>query len=217
MSEFWLKESLRKALHETLPGHSAQVKMAPKPVGDYKPLRKSDVVSESAKVNSVMLLLTGNSLKNLELVMTLRSSLLPTHAGQLSLPGGRIEEGESEIDAALRETEEEIGISRNLPEVIGTLTPLFVPHSNNDIRSVVGFLEEKEPFVIQPSEVEEAFYIPVSKLMDPGATSYKTWTIRNKELVVPCWLVHKTPLWGATAMILSEFIEVIRLTQINPS
>jgi 8-oxo-dGTP pyrophosphatase MutT (NUDIX family) len=210
MSELSLKESLRKALNKTLPGHVAQIKMAPKPVDhDGHPI-KYNVVKDGAKVNSVMMLLTGDTLHDLELVMTLRSSLLPSHAGQLSLPGGRIEPGESEIEAALRETEEEIGINQSIPEVIGTLTPLYVPHSNNDIRSVVAFMSEKKPFILQPSEVDEAFYLPVMKLLSPDSISYKTWTLRNNELLVPCWEIHKTPLWGATAMILNEFVEIVR-------
>lgn len=217
MSDFSLKESLRIALEGDLPGHRAQVKMAPRPVDDNSPLLNYTSVSHSAKLNSVMLLLTGNSFDNMELVMTLRSHLLPTHAGQLSLPGGRIENGESVIEAALRETEEEIGISKDIPEIIGTLSPLFVPHTNNDIRSVVGYMREKEPFVLQTSEVDEAFYIPVSELVNPDSLSFKTWTLRDRAFVVPCWLVHKTPLWGATAMILSEFIEIVRTLNLSPS
>lgn len=215
MSDFSLKESLRIALEGHLPGHRAQVKMAPRPVNEKSPQLNYNSVAHSAKFNSVMLLLTGNSLDNLELVMTLRSHLLPTHAGQLSLPGGRIEKGESVIEAALRETEEEIGISRDIPEIIGTLSPLFVPHTNNDIRSVVGYMREKEPFVLQASEVDEAFYIKVSELVNPDSLSYKSWTLRESAFVVPCWLVHKTPLWGATAMILSEFIEIVRSLDIR--
>jgi 8-oxo-dGTP pyrophosphatase MutT (NUDIX family) len=217
MTDFSLKKSLITALNGKLPGHQAQVKMAPKPTDENNHSLHYTSVTRSAKVNSVMLLLTGNSMDNLELVMTLRSRLLPTHAGQLSLPGGRIEKGESVIEAALRETEEEIGISRDIPEIIGTLSPLFVPHTNNDIRSVVGFMNEKAPFVLQPSEVDEAFYISVNELANPDTLTFKLWTLRNQEFVVPCWLVHETPLWGATAMILSEFMEIVRKIQENPS
>jgi len=167
-------------------------------------------VPDSARRNAVMLCLTGDTFETLRFILTLRSAKLPNHAGQLSLPGGGIEPDETPEQAALREMREEVGIHLSENHVLGSLTHIFVPHSNNFIHTIVAWKPESMPFIMQPSEVDEAFYVSVAELLDPDKLINETWTLRGMTMDVPFWRVHATPLWGATAMILSEFVELVR-------
>jgi mutator protein MutT len=200
----------RSLLNSPLPGTEAQRIMAPKPLTPgMGPVLLSDV-PDTARRNAVSLCLTGSSLHDLEFILTLRSSTLPNHAGQLSLPGGGIELGETPEQAALREMHEEVGITQTVQQVLGTLTPIFVPHSNNFIHTIVTWKQSSVPFVLQPSEVDEAFYVKAKDLLDDRLLTTEVWNLRGITMEVPFWNVHATPLWGATAMILSEFVELIR-------
>jgi mutator protein MutT len=200
----------RSLLNSPLPGTEAQRIMAPKPLTPgMGPVLLSDV-PDTARRNAVSLCLTGSSLHDLEFILTLRSSTLPNHAGQLSLPGGGIEPGETPEQAALREMHEEVGITQTVQQVLGTLTPIFVPHSNNFIHTIVTWKQSSVPFVLQPSEVDEAFYVKAKDLLDDRLLTTEVWNLRGITMEVPFWNVHATPLWGATAMILSEFVELIR-------
>jgi mutator protein MutT len=202
--------AFQSLLNSPLPGTEAQRIMAPRPLTPgMGPVLLSDV-PETARRNAVSLCLTGSSLHDLEFILTLRSSTLPNHAGQLSLPGGGIELGETPEQAALREMHEEVGITQTVQQVLGTLTPIFVPHSNNFIHTIVTWKQSSVPFVLQPSEVDEAFYVKAKDLLDDRLLTTEVWNLRGITMEVPFWNVHATPLWGATAMILSEFVELIR-------
>jgi 8-oxo-dGTP pyrophosphatase MutT (NUDIX family) len=98
----------------------------------------------------------------LHIVFTLRSRNLLSHSGQISFPGGLCEVDETPVQTALRETEEEIGISNNTIEIIGQLTPLFVLPSNSYIFPVVGYSNQFLDIKINHNEVEEAFSKPLS-------------------------------------------------------
>lgn len=197
---------LSKRLKDKLPGYKAQFKMAPKPNEGRRPMVPPN---NNYRVGGVLLLLRSNSRGQYELLFTLRSNNLPTHRGQISFPGGRQEEGESIIVTALRETEEEVGIPVNDISVLGKITGLYIPNSNNYIYPVVGFIKETPNLAINTNEVAEAFFISLDDLCNPAYKQQEDWLIRNKPYKVPYWSVHrKTPLWGATAMILSEFIDL---------
>ncbi len=145
----------------------------------------------------------------LELVFTVRSSELRNHSGQISFPGGRSEEGETVRETALRETCEEISVSKTQIEILGELSSLYVPVSKSMIYPVLGYFTSAE-FSPRPnaSEVEEIFTVPLHALLDPNNMDKKPWVVLGREVMVPFWNVHSTPLWGATAMMVAEVLHL---------
>lgn len=198
---------LSERLGQPLPGLDAQLKMAPDPVSDA-PRRKLDP-PEHAHQSSVLILLFPNEEGETELLLTLRSSNI-NHGGQISLPGGRIDEGETPSQAALREAFEEVGIAKDHIEILGNLSTLYVSHSNNQVTPVVGYMERQPELTLNPAEVEEAFTVEVESLANKKNLTVQDWNLRQYTYKVPFWDVHRVPLWGATAMMLSEFLELYR-------
>jgi len=131
------------------------------------------------------------------------------HAGQIALPGGRIEKGETALETALRETSEEIGISSDQIEILGSLSELYVQVSRFQIHPFVGWLDKKPNFEINKNEVEKTISFPV-KLIENSFEEVELNTFSGK-LKVPCVQFEGEILWGATAMILSEFRDVLGL------
>lgn len=184
--------------------------MAPEPVDRTDPLRKMDAPAH-ANASSVLILVFPNNDDRLELILTLRTSHIQ-HGGQLSFPGGRAEGDETEAETALREAREEIGIAPDDVQIAGRLSTLYVPHSNSQVTPVVGFLEYNPELTLNPAEVEEAFSVELESLAGKENLTVENWELRQQATYkVPYWNVHRVPLWGATAMILNEFLELYRL------
>lgn len=198
---------LKNRLQKSLPGADAQFEMAPKPV-DRGPRRKM-VAPDDARKSSVLILIYPNDERELELLLTLRTSDI-NHGGQISFPGGRSEEGESDVETALREANEEVGINTDEVEIVGRLTNLYVNHSNNQVIPVVGYLKEAPELLLDPREVEEAFSVELDSLVHKKNLTVEDWELENYTFKVPYWDVHRVPLWGATAMMLNEFLEIYR-------
>ncbi len=110
----------------------------------------------------------------------------------------------------MREAREEIGLIEESVNVVGVLTPLFINHSENMVIPVVGFIEHEQKFIPNPNEVEEIFTVPLSDLIEKKNHIQEEWNLRNIQYNVPFWDVHHVPLWGATAMMMSELIELYR-------
>lgn len=198
---------LRQRLEHPLPGLDAQLRMAPTPINNG-PSRKLKA-PEHANISSVLILLFPNPQQELELLLTLRSKDID-HGGQISLPGGRSEENETHIDTALREAREEVGIKPEAIEILGLISDLYVSHSNNLVKPVVGFLPSQPELSLNRDEVEEAFSIELKSLVTKKNLTVENWDLQKYSYQVPYWDVHEVPLWGATAMILSEFLELYR-------
>ena len=183
-----------------LPGDEAFSRLAPLTNGvNRRLLYKPNINTQE----SAVLVLLALRRERLQVVFTLRSNRLDSHSGEISFPGGRMEEGETPEKAALRETEEEIGIQPYTIKIIGGLTPIYIPISNSYITPIVGFSKQ---FILNRDEVQEAFTVPLDYFSFNNVQT-KEYNIRNDNIKMPFWKIHRAvPLWGATAMILSELI-----------
>ena len=200
-----VRERLIQALKGELPGMAAHSVMSPYRLDEGMNGRKD----EEEILSAVLVLLTSHpSLRSSLVLLTLRSSTLRSHTGQISFPGGRIEPGETPEAAALRECEEETGIPAHLPEVLGRLSPITSPASKGAVLPIVAWLHEEVPIRIHPDEVEEAFWQPLDELGEPVVTE---WELRGRKMLVPHWPVHRVPLWGLTACVLSELRQLLNV------
>jgi 8-oxo-dGTP pyrophosphatase MutT (NUDIX family) len=198
-------EKLKIRLKEKLPGDVLHSKLAP----SYDGVNKIDSPSKSSKQSAVLLLLWEVNEK-LHIVFTLRSFQLLSHSGQISFPGGQKENNETNIQTALRETLEEIGIPSNTIEVLGELTPIYISPSNTHIYPIVGYSKQYLDFRINKDEVEEVFYKPLD-FFSFNNIKIDKWNVYGKEINVPFWEIHPTvSLWGATAMILAELVDIYK-------
>jgi len=196
---------LESRLKLPLPGTNSHLKMTPKIM--QKSFRNLNP-TENAKHSAVLipLLIIENEI---QIIFTLRSNKLKSHSGQISFPGGRIEKDESTVDAALRETYEEIGLPPENIKVIGSLSTLYVPPSNNLIHTFVGFLNVLPVYNVNYDEVEECFTIPLKYFLNPENHHIKQHNLEGYEVDLPYWNVGKpTILWGATSMILRELLDL---------
>ncbi len=192
------------ALQATLPGVPAQLKMAP-PHHEIHP--QPQVIPRQ----SAVLILLHMTAQGIAIPLTRRSLNLNHHRGQICLPGGRLENSDaSYVAAALRETEEELGIPTSDVQILGKMTPLYIRVSQNLVHPVIGWLSNLPHLQPNPFEVDEILIIPLQKLVEPEAV--KTYTIpqRTPPTFAPCFSVGGTCIWGATAMMLSEFVEIIK-------
>lgn len=138
------------------------------------------------------------------------------HSGQISLPGGKMEPEDDSLEAtALRETEEEIGVDRSSITIIGSLTDLFVPVSNFIIQPIVGVTNQQPSFIPEPLEVENVIEADLHKLIESKPSSKVivvkragTAGTRSYNIDAPYFDVDGNTVWGATAMLLAEFIAV---------
>ncbi|MDZ7808143.1 MAG: CoA pyrophosphatase [Gracilimonas sp.] len=197
---------LQTRLKETLPGRDSQKKLAPNPLSGKHSIRHYEPANDDFRNSSVLVPLIAWK-NELEILLTLRTQDI-NHGGQLSFPGGGKEGDETIFETALREAQEEIGLHNSGVHISGTLTSLYVGHSDNMVTPVVAFLEEKQHFTPNPNEVDEIISVPLNELIEERNLVYEDWDLRGTPCKVPFWNVHRVPLWGATAMMMSELIDL---------
>ena len=142
-------------------------------------------------------------------LLTLRSARLSSHAGQVAFPGGRMESGETPEQAALREAEEEVGLHRSLPELVGRL-PSLLTGTGFAVTPVVALL--RPPFALRPDpgEVEEPFEYPLARLLDPAGPERRRQEFRGRMREFWVWPHDRHYIWGATASMLVTLAAVLR-------
>lgn len=160
-----------------------------------------------ARCGAVLLLLYPGP-QGVSLPLIKRPEGPSVHSGQIALPGGGYEAAEHfPIETALRETEEEIGILRNSISVLGILTPLYIPPSNYSITPVVGATKVPEPaFRPEPREVDRVIPVRIDDLRPSIETAEVLGSTGRWN--APCYRLGESIIWGATAMILSEYLVV---------
>lgn len=130
------------------------------------------------------------------------------HSAQVSFPGGAWEElDESLENTALRETREELGINEEI-EVLGSLTPLHIPVSNFLVTPFAGWADRRPDFHADSPEVQYIIEVSIEELLDPANQLSETMYRHGQSIVAPFYQAGAEKIWGATAMMLSEFLAV---------
>ena len=199
---------LRKQLQQSLPGQKVQAKMSPLLDEDERFVQRT---RPGVRKGSVLILLYPDQ-NGLFVPLMVRPVYNGHHSGQISLPGGKQEpEDPDRIFTALRESHEELGIDPEKVQVLGTLTELYIPPSNFQVLPVVGWTPQKPDFVPDPVEVAAIVEVPLEQLLNnKNIKQTKRLLSTGFSFETPCYFVEEQEVWGATAMILSEFLEVVR-------
>lgn len=197
-------ETVRKAVSLPHPGRNAQLLMATQPrPGDGPPF------DESKFKDGAVLVIVYPVEGELHLPLTRRTDSVTSHKGHISLPGGAREPDEDLLHTALRETTEEIGVLIPEESVIGTLSEIHVPASGYRVRPFVAISREALHFKRDPAEVEEIIEVPIALFLDRRNVSREWQTHQSVKMLVPFYKYGNHKIWGATAMMLSEFAELI--------
>lgn len=200
-------DALRRRLAAPLPGLDAQLRMAPQPRPGWDPRAVPPGLRDAAG-----LLLVYPHDGQWHVPLTVRASHLRQHTGQVSLPGGRVDDGESLTEAALREAAEEVGVAPDEVALLGALTPLHIPVSRHLLHPIVGVAAARPRFRPAASEVAHLLEVSLARLRAPEIVG---WEQRIREappnvlMDVPYFDVDGHRVWGATAMILAEFLAVL--------
>lgn len=198
-----IEAALRTRLAGTLPGVEAQLRFAPNPV------RTGWVAGQfpaDARVAAALLLLYPAENGGAAVPLTVRASSLARHAGQISLPGGAADEGETLAETALREASEEIGVDPATVRVLGELTPVHVIVSGFTLHPIVGVTDTRPAFQAAPGEVDEILEVSLDDLRDASRIHVSTRIREGVAVEYPYFDLLGHQVWGATAMVLGEFI-----------
>lgn len=199
---------LEKRLQKPLPGQRAQRLLQPLPLGGPQASVNYTVRHHYYKSSGVLVPLLKKE-DTLNVILTLRSEDI-RHGGQISFPGGRCEDNENFIETALREAHEEIGLDTTTVDIVGSLSSLYIDHSRNMVQPVVGFLQCEQKLTANPAEVAEIFSVSMDELLDRRNYIKEKWDLHHAVYTVPYWNIHRVPLWGATAMMMSELVELYK-------
>jgi 8-oxo-dGTP pyrophosphatase MutT (NUDIX family) len=198
---------LEQRLQLPLPGQAAQLRMSSmKRIRELLTPRSMD----DARQSSVLILLYPLA-DSIGLVLMLRPEYGGVHSGQISLPGGKREEtDETLVSTALRESKEEIGVDPRQVQIIGQLTELYIPPSNFLVTPIVGYQATRPEFTADPKEVSKIIEIRIDDLLDNGNIQVKNIKLNQGITVTaPVFMINDNTIWGATAMILSEFKQIL--------
>lgn len=166
---------------------------------------------EEVERRSAVLMLVAPGEEGHDIVLTERASHLRSHAGQVSFPGGRLDPGEGPVDAALRETWEEIGVGSDAIDVVGSFPDLWLGPSENAVTPVMGWWSTPSPLhVVNPHEVARVERVPLDVLADPA----NRFMVKGPSgYVGPGFEASGLFVWGFTAQLLSVFLDAAGMAQ----
>ena len=195
---------LEAAFQEPLPGPAAHALMAPRPRRQW-PEGFSPATARRAA--GLLLLFPIND--RTHIVLTVRAATLGRHSGQVSLPGGVVEPGETFERAALREAHEEVALPIADAQVLGLLTPLDIPVSGFRLHPVVATMNRRPDLQPADGEVAGILEIALEELLDRHCLAASERERDGRRLLVPAFHVAGHEIWGATAMVLAEFLTLL--------
>jgi len=200
MNEILNPEWWRRSLQGPLPGESAQLIMAPTFRGSFP--------EQQEAIRAAVLALLYPFKGDAHLAFMKRNEYDGPHSAQVSFPGGAWEEGDHSLEeTALRETREELGVTGPI-EVLGALTPLHIPVSNFIVYPFIGWIPEAPQFYPDPSEVQYVIEASITELLNPANSDSETIWHHERSINAPYYRVGKEKIWGATAMMLSELLQL---------
>ncbi|NNE55130.1 MAG: CoA pyrophosphatase [Flavobacteriales bacterium] len=202
-------DKLQHSLTQPLPGEKAYGKMLRAPRPSVAEVIKS---GKNPRKSAVLLLLYPKQ-NQLHTVLTLRPGYKGVHSGQVSFPGGKMEPNDAdEIATALREANEEVNVDPRSVNVIGKLSQLYIPPSNFIVDPIVGYSPEIPDFQPEEREVEQIILAPVQRIMEKDVIRSTTIHLEqyNTSIEAKYFDIADQIVWGATAMILAEFRDIIQ-------
>ena len=208
--ESFLK-SIVKIENLPLPAETSQFKMSPPFREDLINLQTEKI--KSARKSAVMALFYPNAEGETYIVLILRKTYKGVHSAQIGFPGGKLEANETNLQAALRETEEEIGVKQDTITVLKELTQMYIPPSNFYVKPFIGIVEKTPKFSKQETEVEDILEVKLSDFLNDKIVTKKLVSLANGlKASVPAYNLNNHLVWGATAMMLSEVKDLLKAT-----
>ncbi len=210
MNEFVYR--LKTEILKGLPGSDVQWQMASSDrfIKNFPRFPGND-----ARTAAVLILLFPEN-RSIHTVFMQRPEYTGIHSGQISFPGGKKEpDDENVVQTALREAFEETGIDPKKVNIIGTLTPLFIPVSNMIVTPVTGWIDEKPSFSLKAEEVLFLINADLKRLLNPSTIKRKPMEIRGEMVDIKYFDYDGNIIWGATAMILNELLMIIKNLDFN--
>lgn len=202
-----LIDELKEGLSQELPGQQAQYKMVPP---GRERTRLENITYSNPKRAAVLILIYPKQ-EAPHIVLMKRNSYPGVHSDQISFPGGKLEAFDKNLEqAAVRESNEELGILPSQVTILGELTQVYIPPSNFLVNPFVGFSEERPEFVPDNKEVTEVLEVPFSDILNPDNLNNVELNVRGSQIEVPAYTLNGHVVWGATAMMLSELTSLIQ-------
>jgi 8-oxo-dGTP pyrophosphatase MutT (NUDIX family) len=178
--------------------------MAPHPRREWPPDFNPTNVRQAAG-----LLLLFPVADEAHVILTVRSDRLGRHSGQVSLPGGVAEPGETYEQAALREAHEEVALPPTAVHVLGALTPIDIPVSGFRLHPIVGAMDQRPMLTPAHGEVARILEVALADLSAPSRQTSIVVDREGRQIVAPAFEVLGTTIWGATAMVIAELLTLL--------
>ena len=204
MESLFIK-NLSNRLSKDLPGKSAHDTMMVTP---RLPFPKINLGKKGIPASVLILLFPKNN--QWHFFLTKRTNTVNHHKGQISLPGGVVETGESLEGAALRETHEEIGVDKKNIHLIGSLSSFYIPVSGFEMFPFIGWVKTEPETSIHDKEVDRIFSSSIQEFMLDKTQKTKKDTLKGFPVNIPYFDMSGETVWGATSMILAEFKLILK-------
>lgn len=201
------KDKIEELLQKEKPGLASHIKMAP----EHRQADMANFDLKNARKSAVMIILYHDA-GDLKVVLIRRGKYVGIHSGQIAFPGGRYEETDLNVrTTAIREIEEEIGIKESEYSILGRLTDIYVPPSNFLVSVFVAYMQQKPIFHTDPREVDEVLVFSLCDFVRDGAIGEGVFFVQSSNIhaSAPCYMLDGAELWGASAMVMTELIDML--------